>query len=109
MQNMNADRRKPKISHKKEPAIRTVRQEILPFFTRLLEEDDVKYELVADGKVKTMLTSSSFHDYVERAMCIEQQGYSKIPVYSRQMLERDKPVGAYHILRKDLEQYLKDN
>lgn len=88
---------------------RKIRPEILPYLEQILKRDKISYEVIPGEKVRTALTSAEFHNYVEEAMCKEQQGDSKIPVYSRRMLKFQKPQGVYHILKKDVDDYLKEN
>ena len=84
--------------------LRIVRPEILPYAKRVLSEKGYPFSVITDKngiRLSTSLSSREYHRVIEEAMCLEQQGSSRIPVCSKNMIDNRNTPNAYHILRKD--------
>ena len=88
---------------------RKVRSELRPFMIRLLNEDGIDFQVdESTDRIGTMLPSRMYHRYIERAMCLQQQGNSRIPVLSYAMwvyMPHGKG-GCFIPLKKDVDKFL---
>ena len=74
---------------------RKLRPALWPHMEKLLRENGVEHSYDGRGHLLTGLSASAYHDYVERAMCMEESGKHShgIPCISLNMyLRGERPA-----------------
>lgn len=88
------------------------RESLLSFLSRVLSDRNIQYREYRENGIlyiEVGISGMKFRKMVERALCLEQQGDSKIPVFSFDEVKRGKNQGikGYSPLKKDEKRFEK--
>ena len=84
---------------------RKVRKELIPYIKDVLRAHHIYFKVV-DEQIFTSLSSNQYHRFIERAMCVQQQKGSPIPVISFGEYIHEELPRCFSILEKDKDKYL---
>lgn len=91
---------------------RTLNSEIESVVIQLLNDDNINYKIIREKNklfLETDLSSSVYHNYILKAMCLKQQNNKKTPVVSYNEILKRKPSSSYITLEKDKNKILSLN